>query len=712
MYPGTIIRGWFVGKNKAVGERPAGRQFGLSGPGSLTGTDLGDGAAALRRALASLREDTGAAGVAMIVAAGSTPPWAVYDGRGGRRAERWLRDATAELEATGGAPSLPGATDLCATPGATGVPPLVLPLGGDGGKGLLVLWSREPAPAAGGIRARAEVLARSLGLLLEVEERRRLHLGDGSHEEELATALRGGDEGAVSSLLALARTAAGADLAYWGTVHDDVVDVSWHLGARDGGFGFELPLGQGVGGRAFAGERTLEVPDYLNCQYRYPGVSDVTDSEEVRTTLAVPVRGADAQTGAVLYAVRCEISPFSPTERLLLSRLAQGIGPLPGARVKGQYSFPVSGHPAGSAKSELRRMVLEQPEVRELEAWIEHLVKGTTVLVDRALRPYVPAKADRFEELLASDREPVVVPLEHPRIPAGRGSLYLWPSVDLPPDGWPDLLDDVATACVLVLDRAEQAYEGLNHARSRWLRDVSEGRVGPAARREGNRLGLPVDRGVVWAVAWRPEGNDAAGQIRRMMLAEDATLDRLGSPLISGEAGVGVLLLKEEAHERPAAVRDELLRFFGPAPLWLVYGVAYDSLEALRDAHARVVTAVKRARDEGSSRPVQEIGGQGLDGLLENPKLSGELEGFARGALGPLLLHDAENGSQLTQTLCLTLAEGQEAAAKQLFVHANTVRYRVKRAAQILGADLDSPKERTALSLAALIQLRQHDELP
>lgn len=712
MYPGTTIRGLFVGQNKTVGERPAGRRAGPSRLEYSTGLGLRDGADFLRRALASLREETGSAGVAMIVGAGSAPPWVVYDGLGGGRTECWLRGASAGLESIGGVSFTSVARDLSGAPCATGVAPLVLPLGGDGGGGLLVLWSREPAPVASGIRARAEVLARSLGLLLEVEEKRRLHLGDGSRGEELATALQGGDEGAVSALLALARTAAGADLAYWGTVHDGVVDVSWHLGARDGGFGFELPLGQGVGGRAFAGERTLEVPDYLNCQYRYPGVSDVTDSEEVRTTLAVPVRGADARTGAVLYAVRREISPFSPTERLLLGRLAQGIGPLPGARVPGQYSFPIPGRPEGSAKSELRRMVLEQPEVRELEDWIERLVKGTTVLVDRALRPYVPAKADGFEQLLGSDREPVVVPLEHPRIPAGRGSLYLWPSVDLPPDGWPDLLEDVATACVLVLDKAEQVYEGLNHARSRWLRDVSEGRIGPSARREGNRLGLPVDRGVVWAVAWRSEGTDGAGQTRRMMLAEDATLDRLGSPLISGEDGVGVLLLKEEARERPAAVRDELLRFFGPAPLWLVHGVAYDSLEALKDAHARVVMAAKRARDEGSGLPVQEIEGQGLDGLLENPKLAGELEEFARGALGPLLLHDAENGSQLTQTLCLTLAEGQETAARRLFVHVNTVRYRVKRAAQVLGADLDSPKERTALSLAALIQRRNSEGLP
>ncbi len=360
-------------------------------------------------------------------------------------------------------------------------------------------------------------------------------------------------------------------------------------------------------------------------------------------------------------------------------------------------------------------MLLDPPEVQEAETWLEKLARGPAMLVDHARRPYVPAKAERLEDLLDSRREPTVVPLEHPRVPGGRGHLYLWPSVELPPAGWPDLLDDAATICALILDRAEQAYDRLNHARSRWLRDVSEGRTGPSARREGNRLGLPVDRGVVWAIAWRPkdaEGANGAEEMRRRMLAEDAALDRLGSPLISDDDGVGVLLLKEEAHERPAAVRDDLLRFFGPQPLWLVHGVAYDSLDALRDALARTVAAVERARDEDSDRHVQEVWGQGLDGLLENPKVFRELDEFARGTLEPLLAHDGKNGSQLTRTFCLALVEGHEATARSLFVHTNTVRYRVKRAAQVLGANLDVPKERVALSLAALVLLRRDDTPP
>ena len=680
------------------------------------------GANDLRRALASLREETGAAGVALVeVVDGGPEGWRiVYEGRRGRRSRRWLRDAFADLGALGEAAALSlDARHLSGVPCSPGATPLLpRPQGKDIPRGFLALWTWEPDGGdLPGLRGRMEGFGRSLALLLEVEQKERLCMGGRgiSGKEELARALRDGDEGAVPALLTLARTTGGADLAYWGSVHDGIVDVEWHLGARDRGFGFELPLGRGVGGRAFAGEKILEVPDYLNCQYRYPGVSDVTDSEDVRSTLAVPIRGEDPKTGAVLYAVRRELSPFSPAERLLLGRLARSIEPLPGVRPARRHFFPAAEDPVGAAKAELRRMLLDPPEVQEVETWLEKLARGPAMLVDNARRPYVPAKADRLEGLLGSHREPTVVPLEHPRVPGGRGHLYLWPSVELPPTGWPDLLDDAATICALVLDRAEQAYDRLNHARSRWLRDVSEGRIGPSARREGNRLGLPVDRGVVWAIAWRPkgaEGADGAEEMRRRMLAEDVALDRLGSPLISDDGGVGVLLLKEETHERPTAVRDDLLAFFGPEPLWLVHGVAYDSLDALRDALARTVAAVERARDEDSCRHVQEVWGQGLDGLLENPKVFRELDEFARGTLEPLLDHDSKNGSQLTRTFCLALVEGQEATARRLFIHTNTVRYRVKRAAQVLGANLDVPKERVALSLAALVLLRRDDTPP
>ena len=97
----------------------------------------------------------------------------------------------------------------------------------------------------------------------------------------------------------------------------------------------------------------------------------------------------------------------------------------------------------------------------------------------------------------------------------------------------------------------------------------------------------------------------------------------------------------------------------------------------------------------------------GLDGLLENSRISEELAAFANRMLKPLLDHDAGGNSKLTETFCLTLTLGSPTrAARRLYVHENTVRYRMGRAQKLLGRDLSLPKEHTALTLAAFSWLR------
>jgi DNA-binding PucR family transcriptional regulator len=184
-------------------------------------------------------------------------------------------------------------------------------------------------------------------------------------------------------------------------------------------------------------------------------------------------------------------------------------------------------------------------------------------------------------------------------------------------------------------------------------------------------------------------------------------LERLKVPLtFLGETGV--VLLRGPAPESPERVRDALLQYLAPAPLWLAHGAGYDSFAGLREALRGAVSSVEEARREGGRHVLKVGGAGGLDGLLENPKLSDDLRAFAQEALGPLEDYDAAGGKRLTETFCHALALGSTAqAARLLFVHENTVRYRVRRAEEILGKSLASPKERTAMTLAALVWLRR-----
>ena len=94
----------------------------------------------------------------------------------------------------------------------------------------------------------------------------------------------------------------------------------------------------------------------------------------------------------------------------------------------------------------------------------------------------------------------------------------------------------------------------------------------------------------------------------------------------------------------------------------------------------------------------------GLDSLLEDPRLSEALATFAAKLLAPLLDHDAGSSLQLTNTFVLAQTLGSaQAVSEQLGLHVNTIRYRLHRAEELLESEEGSPKERTALALAAFI---------
>lgn len=670
---------------------------------------------ALYRALETIATSLRAAGTALIRPhLDDSPPWLVeYAGTRREEVRLWLQDRLYEsLEDTMLAVSEKA-------PCSQGAESVMLPLRPRTSpeEGLWVVWPYTDLEPAAGV---LDEFRRALETLIEVERGERLHFLGNEDFTELTRALRQGDRGSLPELLGLTRQICGADLAYWGSVHDDRVDVEWHLGARDGGFGFELPLGKGVGGRAFASDETYEIPDYKNCQYRYPGVSDVTDSEDVRSTLAIPLHSADPRAGAVLYAGRRSVSPFSPAQRILLSRLARSVEPVGKPQPATRPSTFRRDADLKSVRYELRQILLNSNQVRDIESWAEQLIQGPAILADHRERPYAPGNSDRFERLrsstLTKDSGSQKIPLANSKVSEERGHLYLWPSVDPPLSQWPDLFDDLAAACNVVLDRMEHAYDRLNHRRSHWARGMVEGRVDLQSRREGNRLGLPTDQGEIWAVAWKSPTERNPQGMRSRMLAEDLVLDLLDSPFIVLDDEVGVLLLKKQtnkkqAYKKPSFFRDELLKVLGPEPLWLVHGAVYDSFDGLGSVLRRTVKAARRIRREEDDRFISEVHSRDLDSLLENPKLSGDLSVFANNLLEPVLAYDKGNGTQMAETLCQVLTSNStEEVAERLFVHANTVRYRARRAEEILGRDLTKPKERAAACLAAFVWLHRHSD--
>jgi purine catabolism regulator len=93
-----------------------------------------------------------------------------------------------------------------------------------------------------------------------------------------------------------------------------------------------------------------------------------------------------------------------------------------------------------------------------------------------------------------------------------------------------------------------------------------------------------------------------------------------------------------------------------------------------------------------------DLAGRGLAALLDSAATSA----FAEATLAPLVAADRAGPGELVESLRVWLgAHGQwEPAAVRLGVHRHTLRKRIRRAADLLGRDLDSPGTRAELWLA------------
>lgn len=96
--------------------------------------------------------------------------------------------------------------------------------------------------------------------------------------------------------------------------------------------------------------------------------------------------------------------------------------------------------------------------------------------------------------------------------------------------------------------------------------------------------------------------------------------------------------------------------------------------------------------------------------MLEELSRSAQLRPFGR-LLDPLAAYDAERGSDLVRTLTVFFECGENAseAADRMFLHRNSMSYRLERARELTGLDYRDNQDRLALRLG-LLALRSESE--
>jgi hypothetical protein len=104
----------------------------------------------------------------------------------------------------------------------------------------------------------------------------------------------------------------------------------------------------------------------------------------------------------------------------------------------------------------------------------------------------------------------------------------------------------------------------------------------------------------------------------------------------------------------------------------------------------------------GNAGPVVVFDDLGIWRVLARSIDPSDLRVLVAESIGALVDYDAKHGSELVKTLTVFFSKTceMEAAAAALFIHRNTLKYRLGRIAQITGNDLGDPDDRFSLDLA------------
>ncbi|WP_130446975.1 PucR family transcriptional regulator [Kribbella soli] len=283
----------------------------------------------------------------------------------------------------------------------------------------------------------------------------------------------------------------------------------------------------------------------------------------------------------------------------------------------------------------------------------------------------------------------------------------------LPPDDVPIVHEAIQRYAREVAFAAATVYAQAAEMRGAWdarleallVDSVIRGEADESVRSRASALGWTGAAGttgsaevaVVVGRAQSAEDAQTASHVADMVrnAAREAGADALCA--IQGDRLVVVL----GGTSKPVEIVQKLAQWFGPGPI-VVGPVVKDLMSAVTSARAAVAGLRAAAAWPGAPRPVQ------ADELLPERSLSGD--GHARRQLanevyGPLTVGDGV----LLDTVSAYLDSGGsiEATARAMFIHANTVRYRLKRVADITAYNPLDPRDaftlRVALTLGRLL---------
>jgi purine catabolism regulator len=235
------------------------------------------------------------------------------------------------------------------------------------------------------------------------------------------------------------------------------------------------------------------------------------------------------------------------------------------------------------------------------------------------------------------------------------------------------VLQHTATIAALQVERLIAAREEDRRLGSELLRHLIDGKLESGTAQ--HELSLRRLNGRPLAIVACSGGGGPRGEALHHELTDREVGHLL---LVHGEA---LLICLPDEPTALAAVRDEL----GPH---VQVGVSdpFVGVTRVPDAAREAVWALEAAQTEGA-----HLVRYGDDAPLFMPRTLGEAELAVRRVLGPVIDYDAEHGTTLVQSLQVFLEcnRSWQRASRLLFVHKQTLVYRVRRIEELTGRRLD-----------------------
>jgi purine catabolism regulator len=262
----------------------------------------------------------------------------------------------------------------------------------------------------------------------------------------------------------------------------------------------------------------------------------------------------------------------------------------------------------------------------------------------------------------------------------------------------------LATAVALELAKAQAVARTERRLVGDFLDALLAGELSASeVRRRLRFLGLGASPAIAVLVARRdgPEGSEAASVEALRLLVQDR-LSRRPAPYVLSIQDASVVALFQAADPAEArAAAETVAEAVQARGLGGRFGLGMPEADprGLRRAYQEARFALEAAPAGPRVATVADLGSHRL--LLARQE-DAALEAISRGLLDPLADYDRRHHGELVASLRAFLEHNGnwEAAARALAVHRHTLRYRIRRVAELTGRDLDRAGDRVEFWLA------------